>query len=100
MKPTVGRIVHYFTESSRHGGIQTRPAIIVHVWPGNEDVVQLQVFTDGDNDGMKNVEWLTSVHHSENHEHRTWDWMDYQKGQAQKTEELEQRLAQASKPID
>lgn len=58
--PSIGRIVHYVIGGGHH-----RPAIIVRVWdqaPKEDSVVQLQVFTDGSNDGMQNVEWHTSVH--------------------------------------
>lgn len=89
MIPTVGRIVGYVLESGSNVG-QVRPAMIVRVW--NDDCVQLQVFTDGPNDGLPNTHWVSSAGRSENKEPRTWDWMVYQKGQAAKTEELEQEL--------
>lgn len=92
MLPTVGRIVE-FVLTDKYGVNQIRPAIIVRVW--NDDMVQLQVFTDGTNDGPEyatGIYWATSVHRSENKEPRTWDWMPFQKGQAAKTEELEKKL--------
>ena len=60
MIPSIGRIVHYVISPGQH-----RPAIIVRVWdeqPTELSCVQLQVFTDGSNDGLQNVEWRTSVH--------------------------------------
>lgn len=96
MKPTVGRIVE-FIDKDRNGKLVVRPAIIIAVW--NENCINLQVFTDGHNDNEYgvNAKWVTSVVHSENKEYRTWDWMEYQKGQAKKTEELEKKLAHESR---
>lgn len=80
MKPTIGRIVEYVMEDG-----QIRPAIIVRVW--SDICVQLQVFTDGDNDGKQgNVMWATSVLQDENKSPRSWDWMEFQKQQAAKEE--------------
>jgi hypothetical protein len=93
MKPTVGRIVEYVLKD-RYGELQVRPAMIVRVW--SDECVQLQVFTDGTNDGPEYASglfWATSVLRSEEKRERTWDWMEYQKGQAKKTEELEGKLA-------
>jgi hypothetical protein len=93
MKPTVGRIVEYVLKD-RYGELQVRPAIIVRVW--SDECVQLQVFTDGTNDGPEyasGIFWATSVLRCEEKNERTWDWMEYQKGQAKKTEELEKKLA-------
>jgi hypothetical protein len=95
MKPTVGRIVEYVLKD-RYGKLQIRPAIIVRVW--SDTCVQLQVFTDGTNDGpdyASGIYWATSVMRCENKSERTWDWMEYQKGQAKKIEELEVKLAES-----
>ena len=64
--PSIGRIVHYKLPGGTNRG-HYRPAIIVRVWdePATpESLVQLQVFTDGQNDGLvgfPNVIWETSV---------------------------------------
>ena len=97
---TVGHIVHYVLESRKKGEI--RPAIVVRDWsnadlPGSDGMVNLQVFTDGFNDGFlesvgtiadngKSVPvtashtattiWRTSVHYSEAKEPGTWHWPD------------------------
>jgi hypothetical protein len=68
MIPSVGRIVHY-TFKNMQQEVVTRPAIIVRVWGEGDEVteltaVQLQVFTDGQNDGLDNVIWKTSVQQS------------------------------------
>jgi hypothetical protein len=82
--PTVGRIVHYVLPHGRSAG-QHRPAIIVRVW-GEDQVavgalpesalgtVQLQVFTDQDNDEMPQVLWATSAMHNEERLFGTWHW--------------------------
>ena len=80
---TVGRIVHYVLPSGPSKG-DHRPAMVTRVWqPGGciEGICQLQVFTDGSNDGLANVEWRTSVRHheppigsGEPHELNTWHW--------------------------
>lgn len=88
MKPTVGRIVEFILKD-RYGQLQVRPAIIVRVW--SDECVQLQVFTDGTNDGPEyasGIYWATSVLRSEEKREHTWDWMEFQKGQAKKTEEV------------
>jgi len=75
-KVSVGRIVHFVLESPDHSGVHHhRPAIVVRAW--NDDMVQLQVFTDASNDGAQGgggVVWQTSVHYSETHEPRSWHW--------------------------
>lgn len=73
-KPTVGRIVHYTLESGRSRG-EVRPAVIVCVW--NEDMVQLQVFMDGTNDGPEyasGLRWCTSVHYAAEPAEGRWHW--------------------------
>ncbi len=60
MIPSLGRIVHFILPDGQH-----RPAIIVRIWdvvPTDKSMVQLQVFTDGTNDRLQNVEWRKSVH--------------------------------------
>lgn len=44
MKPTIGRIVHYWVVDS-YGNIVPRAAIITHVWA--DTCVNLHVFADG-----------------------------------------------------
>ncbi len=90
---TVGRIVHYVLEWGTSKG-EHRPAIVVRDWKQENGLVQLQVFTDGWNDGFKsthlvqvgeqhvegmlgidqNVIWRTSVHYDEAKEPGTWHW--------------------------
>lgn len=90
---TEGRIVHYVLESGRNKG-EHRPAIVVRDWKQSNGLVQLQVFTDGMNDGFKeshlvsigeegasvvasqNIMWRTSVHYSEDKEPGTWHWIE------------------------
>ena len=76
--PSIGRIVHYcFTD--RYNTLVHRPAIVVRVWnPGtDQEMVQLQVFTDGTNDGpdfASGIVWRTSVHYSEEPLNHTYHW--------------------------
>lgn len=65
--PSVGDRVFYVL-SENDGGARNageiRPAIITRVWgtpTTREHAVQIQVFTDGQNDNLANVEWRTSV---------------------------------------
>lgn len=66
----------------RFGHAQHRPAIIVRNWSEEgsteQDFVQLQVFTDGTNDGTQyasGLYWATSVHHDEEIKGvGTWHW--------------------------
>lgn len=100
--PTVGRLVHYKMPNG-----EIRPANVVSVI--NEDMVNLQVITDGIND----VEMFRKdggvgdmIMTARGLLHRTsvvrgegvgeWDWMPYQKGQAKKTEETEKKLEEAT----
>jgi hypothetical protein len=91
-KPSKGRIVHYVLpaedEHWRHGPI--RPAIIVEVidQPGGKAFVNLQVFTDGENDrkslqvlgqgmygqSVPGVLWRPRVSYSEDTIVDTWHW--------------------------
>lgn len=86
-KPSIGRIVHFFLpdifdfqgRSEGFGVGAHRPAVITHVWKdygGQDDVVQLQAFLDGSNDGITaGVRWFTSVHHDEETKKPgTWHW--------------------------
>jgi hypothetical protein len=85
MKPTVGRVVYFHNEVD---GAECA-AIVVHVW--NDSCVNLVVF---DHNGVGRG--VTSV--TQGDQPRQWDWMIYQKEQAQKAEELEKQLAQNDAP--
>jgi hypothetical protein len=92
MTPTVGRIVYYKSYGTPGGEYQSedRAAIVTRVH--NTTCVDLAVFNPT---GM-----FFNTNVVQGQSGGQWDWMPYQKGQAHKTEELEQRLAQASKPTD
>lgn len=78
---TAGRMVHYVLPDGRSQG-EHRPAIVVRVWdipsyPAG--TINLQVFTDGSNDGKDyaaGTVWKTSVHYSEDKEPGTWHWIE------------------------
>lgn len=76
MKPTVGRIVHFVLDEGKHAG-EHRPAIVVRVW--SDDLINIEVFTDGENDGYgqslrDNIVWQTSVRRDDSHRPHTWHW--------------------------
>ena len=78
-QPTVGRIVHYVLSDGRSAG-EHRPGIIVRVWEDGHGV-QLQVFTDGSNDGPQfasGLYWATSVEYDDGGRPGTWHWPERQ----------------------
>lgn len=69
---TEGRMVHFVMPNGEH-----RPAVVVRVWNKETGYVNLQVLTDGSNDGPgceKGIRWETSVDYSEEFGIRTWHW--------------------------
>ena len=71
MKPTIGRIVHYFPtprQLSEWGGNQSSPlpAVVVKVW--SDTCVNLKVLNDGPSD-----HWVTSALNDEAMS-PGWDW--------------------------
>jgi len=82
--PSVGRIVHFILPDGQYPG-DHRPAIIVKIWdaePTIDSMVQLQVFTDGSNDGdayKSGLFWATSVHYADPSENKfyTWHWPEF-----------------------
>jgi hypothetical protein len=80
---TEGRIVHYVMDHGHNVGAH-RPAIVVRNWKQENGLVQLQVFTDGLNDGFAdsagapmNILWCTSVLHDEGEKQPgTWHWIE------------------------
>ncbi len=72
---SVGRIVHYVLPDGHNAG-DHRPAIIVRVW--SPECVQLQVFTDGTNDGAgygAGIDWRSSVARDDSALKRgSWHW--------------------------
>jgi hypothetical protein len=74
-----GRIVHYVMPTDREVQLQHRPAVIVRIWDHGQGTVNLQVFTDGDNDGVcaaGETWWRTSIRYSEKMEPNTWHWIE------------------------
>ena len=73
---TEGRMVHYVLDDGPSKG-QHRPAVVVKVWSKDLGSVNLQVFTDGSNDGVPGgIMWVTSVTFSEEPLLRTWHWIE------------------------
>lgn len=78
--PSIGRVVHYVLEAGPHQG-EHRPALVVRVW--SDEMVNLQVFTDGSNDYYPNqgpeplTLWRTSKHLDPDCAPGTWHWPEY-----------------------
>lgn len=89
MKPTVGRMVYYRAYGTPGGEFPSveRAAIITDVHEGDPDeAVSLCVLNPT---GM-----YFSTHIKRGQRPGRWDWMPFQKGQAQRSEELEKALRQ------
>ena len=69
MKPTVGRIVHYWVVDP-YGNVVPRAAIITHVW--SDECVNLHVFGDGTFGGEDQK--ITSVVKTEANNPMSWSW--------------------------
>jgi hypothetical protein len=84
MKPTVGRMVYYKSYGTPGGEYQSedRAAIITRVH--TDTCVDLCVFNP------TGLFFNTSV--IQGSDGGQWDWMPYQKGQAEKTNELERQI--------
>ena len=81
--PSVGRMVHYILPDGPCRG-QHRAAVIVNDWGVHalDQRIQLQVFTDGGNDGVKyesGLYWATSVLYADpdKQELGSWHWPEY-----------------------
>jgi len=71
-----GRIVHVVMyDVSEH-----RPAVIVRVWNQETGCCNLQVFTDGSNDGIDHksgIFWATSyIYDPTGNKSSTWHWIE------------------------
>lgn len=72
----IGRLVNYVLPDGRSAG-EVRPAIVVKIWNMATGYVNLQVFTDGSNDGERwadGITWVTSILYSEEPKPNTWHW--------------------------
>lgn len=82
--PTVGRSVHFNSRGSKDGEFPPRvfAAIITRVY--DDETVSVRSFSEtGERSEIKITRGSNPGQ---------WDWMPYQKGQAKKTEELEEKL--------
>lgn len=88
IKPTVGRVVWYYSEADQP---QPNAAIIAFVW--SDTVVNLAVI---DRNGVSNPQTSVLLYQGEGEKptHHFCEWMPYQQGQAAKTEALEKKLAE------
>lgn len=71
----VGDIVGYVLHEGRSEG-EVRPAIVVRIWNDTIGLVQLQVFTDSENDGLSSVYWATSIHYDATADIGTWHFLE------------------------
>lgn len=74
MKPTIGRIVHYYPHSQDTGSFPYTPgepvaAIITQVH--SDECVNLRLFVDGQAQGET---WITSVVYDEGQGEFSWSW--------------------------
>lgn len=77
--PSIGRVVQYRLAQGTNIGAY-RPALIVRVFDADEgaagatpeSMVQLQVFTDQNNDGLPALVWATLVHLGEGNGEYRW----------------------------
>jgi hypothetical protein len=89
IKPTVGRVVFY-TIFGAQPEQQKHPALIAHVW--SDSCVNLAVF-DGNGVNYSRTSVLLIQDDAPLPPDGNYcEWMEYQKGQAAKTEELEKEL--------
>ena len=68
----IGRVVHFVMPNGEH-----RPAFVVKIWDQQYGTVNLQVFTDGSNDGSEysdGIFWGTSVPHNPDPMPYSWHW--------------------------
>ena len=97
-RPTVGRIVHVF--GLVDFGIQKstpRAAIVAFVDPIDDLVINVGVWnTDGSTGPVTGLKHASLPRHPQE---LYWDWMDYQKGQAAKTEALERDLGKLQSSV-
>lgn len=96
IKPTVGRVVLFTPASSdplSRSADQRLAAIITYVW--SDTMVNLAVFDANGNHHAKTSVYLVQDG-SERPSGYFCEWMEYQKGQAAKTEALEEKLASRS----
>lgn len=88
IKPTVGRVVWFYDEPDQD---QPKAAIVAHVW--SDTCVNLAVF---DANGVSSSVTSVPLIQDDNPKPGSFycEWMPYQKGQAAKTEALEEKIAE------
>lgn len=92
--PTIGRIVHVFGLISDGAGPDVpRAGIVCGAEPGQLTINASVWARSGDTfvGGVQNLLHASMPRHPGD---LYWDWMDFQKGQAAKTEQLEERIDQ------
>lgn len=98
IKPTVGRVVWYTPTKDEHGMYQFpclsgQPLAAIIACVHTDVMVNLTVFdANGEPHGVCSVDLIQDGQPKPDYG-RYCEWMPYQKGQAAKTEQLEQKLA-------
>jgi hypothetical protein len=86
IKPTIGRVVWFYDDDNQ---AQAYPGIVCYVH--NDTLINLTIF---DNNGKSQPRTSVFLYQGEGERPIKYfaEWMPYQKGQAAKTEQLEQQL--------
>lgn len=84
--PTIGRNVYYYDTT-----LSSKPhaAFVTNADEGSYTVNLYVLGHQGGSESLKGVPHVATIARGET---KFWDWMDYQKGQAAKTEQLQQEL--------
>lgn len=69
MKPTVGRIVHYYPTTNDRFGEMGKPIAAVIVAVHSDECVNLRLIPDSDDSP-----WVSSVVYDEGHGEYSWSW--------------------------
>lgn len=92
IKPTIGRVVWFWEKGYIEGNLAPQPEAALIVYVHSDACVNLCVL---DHNGVPKSRTSVPLYHGEG-DRPAWmhcEWMPYQKGQAAKTEQLEQQMA-------
>jgi hypothetical protein len=93
IKPTVGRVVLYTPQKVDGFPYSATQLAAIVVYVHSDKLINLTVFdSNGGSYRVYSVDLIQDVDEKPEHG-RYAEWMPYQKGQAAKTEQLEQKLA-------
>lgn len=69
MKPSIGRIVHYYPQESDRFGVMGKPISAIVVAVHSAECVNLRLFPD-----CHDSPWVSSVSRDENNVEFSWSW--------------------------